>query len=220
VIRPFGEAALLVETGSTEQAQTLAASLRIDPLPGVTAAVPGLESLLVELDPLATDAATVVQALEGLLAQPMPAPAGARQRTIPVVYGGEHGPDLPEVAVLIGLSEAEIVERHAATDLRVLFDGFAPGFAYLGELPQELRVPRLETPRIRTPAGSVGLAGPMSGIYPATLPGGWRIIGRTPITLFDPRRDPPAYLMPGDRVRFEPIDVSSSEERSGAPDDW
>ena len=130
---------------------------------------------------------------------------GGRLRAIPVVYGGEEGPDLADVAALTGLSDAEVVERHAATELRVLFDGFAPGFAYLGDLPIELRVARLDTPRTRTPAGSVAIAGPMSGVYPATLPGGWRIIGRTPVTLFDPRRDPPAYLLPGDRVRFEPI---------------
>ena len=142
-----------------------------------------------------------------------------RLRTIPVVYGGELGPDLADVAVLTGLSEAEVVERHAA-ELRVLFDGVAPGFADLGDLPDELRVPRLDTPRTRTPAGSVAIAGPMSGVYPATLPGGWRIIGRTPIALFDPHRDSPAYLMPGDRVRFERIDPEEWDGRSGIPDDW
>ena len=145
---------------------------------------------------------------------------GTRLRTIPVVYGGEMGPDLPDVAALTGLSEAEVVERHATAELRVLFDGFAPGFAYLGDLPVELRVARLDTPRTRTPAGSVAIAGPMSGVYPATLPGGWRVIGRTPVTLFDPRRDPPAYLMPGDRVRFERIGAEEWDGRAGVPDDW
>src|SRR6185436_2764670 len=143
-----------------------------------------------------------------------------RLRTIPVVYGGEMGPDLGDVAALTGMSEGEVVDRHAAAELRVLFDGFAPGFAYLGDLPVELRVPRLDTPRTRTPAGSVAIAGPMSGVYPATLPGGWRVIGRTPVALFDPRRDPPAYLMPGDRVRFEPISSEEWDGRSGVPDDW
>src|SRR6185503_7425877 len=129
------------------------------------------------------------------------------------------GPDLADVAALTGLSEGEVVDRHAA-ELRVLFDGFAPGFAYLGDLPAELRLPRLDTPRTRTLAGSVAIAGPMSGVYPATLPGGWRVIGRTPVALFDPRRDPPAYLMPGDRVRFEPISSEEWDGRSGVPDDW
>ena len=220
MITPFGEAALLVETGTPERGQALAASLRGEPVGGVEAVIPGLSTLLVELDPLGADAAAigadVAARLEGLAET---APAG-RRRTIPVVYGGESGPDLAAVAELCGLSEAGVVELHSATELRVLFDGFAPGFAYLGELPIELRVPRLETPRTRTPVGSVGIAGPMSGIYPAALPGGWRIVGRTPITLFDPRRDPPAYLVPGDTVRFEPIDAGEWDARAAAPDGW
>ena len=220
MIHPFGEAALLVDTGSADRAQALAAALHREPIPGVTASIPGLRTLLVELDPLSAELDAVRDALTSRLAvaaQPM---AGGRPRAIPVVYGGEDGPDLSDVAALTGLSDAEVVERHSATELRVLFDGFAPGFAYLGDLPIELRVARLDTPRTRTPAGSVGIAGPMSGVYPATLPGGWRIIGRTPVTLFDPRRDPPAYLLPGDRVRFEPIGAADWDDRAGVPDDW
>ena len=220
MIRPFGEAALLVETGSAERAQALAAAVRDAPIPGVVASVPGLESLLVELDPLAADVDAVRGELERRLDMPAVLLVTGRTRSIPVVYGGEMGPDLPDVAALTGLSVAEVVARHAEADLRVLFDGFAPGFAYLGELPSDLRVPRLDKPRTRTPAGSVAIAGAMSGIYPAALPGGWRVIGRTPIALFDARRDPPAYLLPGDRVRFEPIDASAWDERAGAPDDW
>jgi 5-oxoprolinase (ATP-hydrolysing) subunit B len=220
MIRRFGEGALLVETGSAERAQTLAAGLRSRPLDGVTGAVPGLESLLVELDPLAADQGAVATALERWQAEPFAASTGSRLRTIPVVYGGEHGPDLADVAALTNLPEAEVVARHAAADLRVLFDGFAPGFAYLGDLSPELRVARLERPRTRTPAGSVGIAGRMSGIYPATLPGGWRIIGRTPLTLFDPQRDPPAYLLPGDHLRFEPIDAAAWDDRAGPAGDW
>jgi KipI family sensor histidine kinase inhibitor len=220
VIRPFGEAALLVESGSAERAQSLAASLRDEPILGVTAAVPGLESLLVELDVLAADSVTVRDALERRLAEPARLAAASRERTIPVVYGGEMGPDLADVAALTGLTEAEVVKRHAGATLSALFDGFAPGFAYLGELPEGLRVPRLDTPRTRTPAGSVAIAGAMSGIYPAALPGGWRVIGRTPVTLFEPRRDPPAYLLPGDRARFEPIDAAAWNDHTGVPDDW
>jgi KipI family sensor histidine kinase inhibitor len=220
VILPFGESALLVETDSAERGQALAASLRDDPIAGVTAVVPGLESLLVELDPLAAASSAVAAELDRRLDAPAPVVAPGRLRTIPVVYGGEMGPDLPDVAALTGRSEADVVAHHATAELRVLFDGFAPGFAYLGELPTELQVPRLDTPRTRTPAGSVAIAGPMSGIYPAALPGGWRVIGRTPVDLFDARRDPPAYLLPGDRVRFEPIDVATWDECVGAPDDW
>ena len=122
----------------------------------MTACIPGLRSLLVELDPLTADLEAVRDAVTSRLASRGRAAVGARLRTIPVVYGGEMGPDLDDVAALTGLSEAEVVERHAAAELRVLFDGFAPGFAYLGELPIDLRVARLATPRTRTPAGSVG----------------------------------------------------------------
>ena len=220
MITPFGESALLVETGTPERGQALAGRLRAELVEGVEASVPGLSTVLVELDPVGADVAAIRAALaERLEGLSETAPAG-RKRTIPVVYGGEAGPDLAIVAELCGLSEREVVERHAATELHVLFDGFAPGFAYLGDLPDVLRVPRLETPRTRTPAGSVGIAGPMSGIYPAALPGGWRIVGRTPITLFDPRRDPPAYLVPGDIVRFEPIDAAGWDSRIGTADDW
>ena len=220
MIRPFGEAALLVDTASADRAQALAAELEREPIPGVTAAIAGLQSLLVELDPLASDAEAVRQAVTTRLAGVTERAVATRLRTIPVVYGGEMGPDLADVSVFTGLSEAEVVERHLAAELRVLFGGFAPGFAYLGDLPEELRVPRLDTPRTRTPAGSVAIAGPMSGVYPATLPGGWRIVGRTPVALFDPRRDPPAYLMPGDRVSFERIAAEAWDGRSGVPDDW
>lgn len=201
MIRPFGEAALLVETASAHHAQALAASLRADRPPGVLAAVPGLESLLVELDPLMADADQVRASIDSRVRGLRPLPSSGQLHVIPVVYDG---PDLDAVAELAGLAANDVVARHAATELRVLFCGFAPGFAYLGDLPPELRVERLATPRTRTPAGSVAIAGSMSGIYPADLPGGWRIIGSTEVALFDAHRDPPVLLLPGDRVRFEP----------------
>jgi len=201
VIRPFGEAAILVELDGADQAQALAASLRTDPTPGVIEAVPGLASLLVELDPLFADADRVAAVIERRIVGLDPTPLAGAMHTIPVVYDG---PDLAEVAALVGLEPAEVVELHSSVEVRVRFCGFAPGFAYLGDLPAALHVPRLATPRTHTPAGSVAIAGPMSGIYPAALPGGWRVIGRTNVSLFDPRRDPPALLLPGDRVRFEP----------------
>ncbi len=201
MIRPFGESALLVEMGSAERAQALAASLRAEPLMDVVEAVPGLESVLVELEPLGAEPGSLVAALESRIETLDPAGTTGRLHSIPVDYGG---PDLDEVATLTGLSVAEVVALHGAVELRVLFCGFAPGFAYLGDLPPRLRVDRLATPRTMTPAGSVAIAGRMSGIYPADLPGGWRVIGRTDVTLFDSRRDPPVRLLPGDRVRFEP----------------
>jgi KipI family sensor histidine kinase inhibitor len=201
VIRPFGEAALLVEAGSAERAQALATAARS--LPGVAAAVPGLASVLVELDPLGPEPAALTPTIADRLAAVGDEPtAGGRLHVIPVVYDG---PDLADVARLTGTTAADVAELHAGAELRVLFCGFAPGFAYLGGLPPALRVERLVTPRTRTPAGSVAIAGSMSGIYPADLPGGWRVIGRTGVTLFDPRRDAPALLLPGDRVRFERV---------------
>lgn len=203
MIRPFGEASLLVELDNAAQAQALAESLRSNPLEGIVGAVPGLSSLLVDLDPL-TDTTDRVASELAERRQTVSSPSSIGPlRTIPVMYGGKDGPDLADVAALSGLSEDEVIALHVATELRVLFLGFAPGFAYLGELPNALRVPRLATPRTRTPAGSVAIAGPMSGIYPADLPGGWRLIGRTSITLFDPHGNPPALLGPGDTVRFE-----------------
>ena len=136
------------------------------------------------------------------------------------MYGGEFGPDLDDVAAMAGMTASDVVEAHAATELRVLFCGFAPGFAYLGDVADPLAVPRLPTPRARTPAGSVALADGMSGIYPAELPGGWRVIGRTPVTLFDAHRDPPTYLAPGDRVRFSAIDSGDWDVHAAEADDW
>jgi KipI family sensor histidine kinase inhibitor len=202
MIRPFGEAALLVQVESPGRAQALAASLRADPPAGVREAVPGLESVLVELDPLGPEPMTVIPGLVERLASVGADVAVGRLHTIPVIYDG---PDLAEVASLAGITPAEVINAHSGIELRVLFCGFAPGFAYLGDLPPALRVDRLATPRTHTPPGSVAIAGAMSGIYPADLPGGWRVIGHTDVTPFDPRRDPPALLLPGDRVRFTPV---------------
>jgi KipI family sensor histidine kinase inhibitor len=213
-VRPFGESAFLVELDGPEAAQGLRRALNADPISGVTGLVPGRSSLLVEFDGLQVDP----DALAAELAAAKPAAtAGGRVRRIPVVYDG---PDLAEVAELVGLSESAVAEAHATGEHRVLFGGFAPGFAYVGGLPASWRIPRLATPRTRTPAGSVGLADGMTGIYPAELPGGWRLIGRTPVVLFAPQRQPPAYLEPGDRARSEPISPGEWERHAGPPDDW
>jgi KipI family sensor histidine kinase inhibitor len=219
VIRPFGEAALLVEVGDPWRAQAVAAALASDPIDGVAELVPGLESVLVEMDPGA-DSALVASTARARMERAVAHQVTGRRRTIPVVYGGQHGPDLEDVAALCGMAPAELVERHSRLELRVLFDGFAPGFAYLGTLPPDMRVSRLATPRTRTPSGSVGVAEAMSGIYPAELPGGWRVIGRTPVTLFDPRRDPPAYLVAGDVVRFEAIPATDWDARAVSSERW
>jgi KipI family sensor histidine kinase inhibitor len=207
-----------VDVADARAAQALAAALRAAaPITGV---VPGRASVLVEWDPLTTTADAVRRLVDAALAHPSTAEPVGRERTIPVVYGGERGPDLEDVAARLGMAPEEVVARHAAVELEVLFCGFAPGYAYLGDLPDALRVPRLATPRTRTPAGSVAIADGMTGIYPDDLPGGWPVIGWTPIRLFDPRRNPPAYLLPGDRVRFRAIAAADAHGFAAAPEDW
>jgi antagonist of KipI len=125
---------------------------------------------------------------------------------VPVAYGGAEGPDLGDVARHAGLSEEEVIRRHAAREYRVAMLGFAPGFAYLLGMDPTLAMARLDTPRVRVPAGSVGIADGQTGIYPFAMPGGWRLVGRTALSLFDPQRDPPATLGPGTRVRFVRVD--------------
>ena len=216
MIRPFGEAAFLVELGGVTRAQAVAASLRGTPVAGVTGVVAGRESVLVEFE--VEHARAVEAAIGARIAGIGDTPViSGRLRHIPVVYDG---PDLEVVAALVSLTATQVVDLHASTELRVLFGGFAPGFAYLGELPEALTVPRLATPRTRTPAGSVALADGMSGIYPADLPGGWHVIGWTPIALFDAARTPPAYLEPGDLVRFVPIDRTVADHHAGPAEDW
>ena len=131
-------------------------------------------------------------------------PAG-RLITVPVIYGGKHGPDLNDVATFAGISPHEVVRLHTGTEYRVYFLGFAPGFPYLGRVPDAIAMPRLPIPRTRVPAGSIGIAGHQTGIYPDKSPGGWRIIGRTAIHLYDPNRRRPFLFAPGDRVRFREL---------------
>lgn len=134
-------------------------------------------------------------------------PVAARTIEIPVAYGGEFGPDLDAAAAELQLTPQQLIERHAGGDYRVAMIGFAPGFPYLSGLDPALALPRLATPRARVAAGSVAIGGAQTGIYPRQSPGGWRLIGRTPLSLFDPAREAPSLLLPGDRVRFVAIDA-------------
>ena len=128
----------------------------------------------------------------------------SREILVPVVYGGEGGPDLGEVARHSGLSEKQVVELHSSVEYVVWFLGFQPGFPYFGGLPERLAMPRRAEPRLLVPAGSVGIGGAQTGIYPLATPGGWQLLGRTPLALFDPKRKEPVLLRSGDRVRFVP----------------
>jgi KipI family sensor histidine kinase inhibitor len=206
----MGDAAILAEAegddheAANRAALAAAAALEAAPPPGLTAAVPGIASLLICFEPLAISHAEVEALLRGLLAAGASAGETGRVVTIPVAYGGEQGPDLEEVAAALGLTAAEVVALHTAAPMRVMMIGFAPGYPYIGPLHPALRLPRRATPRAAVPAGSVAIAAGLAGIYPARLPGGWHLIGRTDVRLFDPAADPPALLAPGDMVQFVP----------------
>lgn len=168
--------------------------------------IPAYSSLLVCYDPRQISFAQMNSFLKSLLQSPSDAASSStRPIEIPTAYGGEFGPDLAFVAERNGVTEAEVIRLHTSVIYRVYMIGFVPGFAYLGTVPQQIAAPRLETPRTRVPAGSVGIAGRQTGIYPMETPGGWRLIGRTSVKLFDPSRDPPALLHPGDQVRFTAV---------------
>ena len=200
----YGEHAVLVEVDPTDPDSALAAvhaldaAVSADPPPGVTDVVPGRRSVLVRVAP-----GTDLQGLSDRLAALRPVLLGAgagRTLEVPVRYDG---PDLAEVADLVGLGEAEVVARHTAPRYRVAMLGFLPGFPYLVGLDPVLHVPRRDTPRERVPTGSVGLAGDATGIYPVASPGGWRLIGRTDVRLLDlTAPDRPTALAPGDTVVF------------------
>ncbi len=171
--------------------------------------VPGVSSLAVYYDPRLTSSEQIESKIRDLwlwarnielkdLYRP-------RKFTIPAAYGGDFGPDLQSVAGWAKLTEEEVVRIHTSRAYTVITLGFTPGFVYLGEVDPVIAAPRLETPRVRIPRGSVGIAGRMTGIYGLESPGGWRLIGRTPLTMFDPKKDPPIPISPGDQVEFKAI---------------
>jgi KipI family sensor histidine kinase inhibitor len=174
-------------------------------LPGVLEIVPTFRSLMVHYDPLAITHAALRAALMPLVCGLAPSTSGGRRWVIPTCYDASVGLDLAEVAARTGLSVPELVALHSATTFRVCMIGFLPGFPYLGGLPKALQLPRRTTPRLKVPPGSVAIAMDMACVYTLESPGGWHVLGRTPIMLFDLRRDPPVPLAVGDRVAFEPI---------------
>lgn len=199
-VLPCGDRALLVEVADPAAVAGVHAALQRSPLPGQCELVPAAATVLVVLDrpPTETDTAR----LRRLPSAGTAPEAGRGSVELPVVFDG---PDLAEVADLVGRPVADVVEALLATEFTVAFGGFAPGFGYLTGLPEELHVPRRERPRTRVPAGSVGLAGPYAGAYPQESPGGWQLVGRTDAVLFDVDRDPPALLRPGVRVRLRSV---------------
>lgn len=180
--------------------------LQIEPMDGIRNLQPAYSSLSIKFDPLKIDHGELRRKLGSYLARmgKVRLPK-SREVEIPVCYGGEFGPDLEDVATTHGITSAQVVDLHSSPRYLVYFLGFVPGFAYLGGLPEALASPRLETPRAKVPQGSVGIGGNQTGVYPFATPGGWRLIGRTPVALF--RRDEPQMnlLQIGDHVRFRPI---------------
>lgn len=186
----------------------LADALRRAQWPGVRDIVPAYHSLAVYFDPLRTDVDRLTKHLETIAAQSREAAVPpVTVREVPVCYGGIYGPDLDAMVEATGLSVAEIIARHSAPQYRVFMVGFTPGFAYLGPVDPSIAVPRRPTPRVRVPVGSVGIAGQQTGIYPSETPGGWMLIGRTPLRPFQPTRPQAFLLQPGDAVQFVPVDA-------------
>jgi inhibitor of KinA len=212
-IVPAGDSALIVEFDEridpavNARAIACAEAIVAARLDGVRDVVPTYCSVAVYFDPLHTGGDALLACLEREAGKPASsAPAARAPVRIPVCYGGDLGPDLPAVAAFAGMTEADVAHAHAAVHYRVFMLGFVPGFAYLGIVDSRIAMPRHSTPRVRVPIGSVGIAGVQTGVYPAETPGGWRLIGRTPVKPFDPSRDEPFLMAAGDAVQFYPID--------------
>jgi inhibitor of KinA len=213
--QPASDQSLLVYFGQQitlsahQRVRKLLGLLEREPIAGVRNLNPAYCSILVSFDALRLNHAGVEEILRGYIDRldAMQIPTG-RELQLPTCYGGEFGPDLDEVANLHGMTPAHAVELHASVAYIVYFLGFVPGFAYLGELPEALATPRLNSPRRSTRPGSVGIAGNQTGVYPFATPGGWRLIGRTPLSMFRADREAMSFLSIGDRVRFTPISAA------------
>jgi KipI family sensor histidine kinase inhibitor len=197
-VLPCGERAVLVELDDLDAVMGLHAALHGDLPAGVTELVPAARTLLVRFDPAATDGERLADALRERPFEPG-APPGGELVEVPVAYDGE---DLEAVAKLSGLSADDVVATHAGGEYVVAFCGFAPGFGYLTGLDERLHVPRRDSPRTKVPAGAVAIADRFTAVYPRESPGGWQLIGRTDVELWDAGREPPTVLVPGTRVRF------------------
>jgi KipI family sensor histidine kinase inhibitor len=222
-IEPVAEDALLLRFGDgidinvNARVHAAAHAIRVANLAGIVDIAPAYATLLVRFDPLSRGGDALPESVTKILGrgfQPGDEPEASaprkptRQHTeIPMCYGGDFGQDLDAIAQRAGMTPDQVIERHMRTEYTVAMLGFAPGFPYLLGLDPALHTPRRANPRTRVPAGSVAIGGAQTGIYPRELPGGWNLIGRTPLALFDARRAPPCLLTPGDRVRFRAIDA-------------
>ena len=199
----FGEA---IDRATNARVMALHARLKTAPPPGLVETVPTFRSLLVVYDPVATGRREMQAAVEAALAGSGAAAAEGRRGRLPACYDPDLGTDLAELADGLGLTTARVAELHGSAEYFVYMLGFMPGFGYMGDLPAELERPRRTEPRVRVPAGSVAVAGRLTTVYPWESPGGWHLIGRCPVPLYDAGRADPVLLAAGDRVRFEEVD--------------
>ncbi len=213
-IFPLGDAAIVVKFGDSidlelhQRVRALEKHLEEHSLEGMMERVPAYATVTIYYDPAQRSFHDIEQELRKILVVLADAPEpDPRIVEVPVSYGGEFGPDLEFVARHNSLTTDEVIQIHSATDYLVYMIGFAPGFPYLGGMSQRIAAPRRDSPRLKIPVGSVGIAGTQTGVYPIETPGGWQLIGRTPIELFRPQENPPTRLRAGDIVRFRPITV-------------
>jgi inhibitor of KinA len=213
MIKPLGDSALLVQLGDkiditiNQRVHALNAFLRASSLHGILETVPAYCTLLVHYDPLILTFDEAARWVRGQMERADDSTHWAsRKLEVPVRYGGGSGADLEAVAASKGLSQAEVIRLHCGRTYTVYMMGFTPGFPYMGTLDERLVMPRLETPRASVRAGTVAIAGSQTGIYPLDSPGGWHLLGWTPLKLFDPTSEAPFLFMPGDEVKFIPLD--------------
>jgi len=215
----MGDRGLLLEFGDeisreiNEKVRRMALAVQAEAIEGIIETVPTYRSLLIIYNPVILPIEDLKKRLKkiegGLQTTPLPEPKLTR---IPVVYGGIYGPDLEEVAKYLHVSPEEVIQLHCSKPYLIYMIGFMPGYPYMGELPQALVTPRLKTPRLLVPKGSVAIAQGQTGIYSMESPGGWQILGRTPVELFHPEKDPPALLQMGDFVQFHQISEKEFKE--------
>ena len=216
---PAGDSAVLLEFGEVvspainRQVHAARRAIVTAQIPGILAVVPAFSTILVQYEPCTVSLAALVDHLDSLMVDESPR-QGGRTIEVPVWYGGEAGPDLVQVAKALNLSPQDVVDAHTGRPFYIYCLGFSPGFPLAGMLPPELILPRRQVPRTHVPAGTVAIAGSQTGIYPAPSPGGWHLIGRTPLALFDWTKHPPCPYEPGDRLLFG--EISEKEYRQWA----
>ena len=216
-----GDTSVCVEFGNeisepiNAQIRAFNIALSNSSIPGIVETVPTYRSLMVHYDPEVIRCAPLMDELKGLLGQldKIVIPP-SEVLEIPVLYGGEMGPDLPFVAEHAGKTEEEVIKIHTSTEYLIYMLGFTPGFTYLGGMSDEIATPRLKTPRVKIPAGAVGIAGSQTGVYPIESPGGWQLIGRTPVRMYDSGRETPILPQAGQYIKFYAIDQAEYDKNA------